>query len=136
VVVTAGQYLDADLRTAITRAAVRGGFVLLVGGSSVGKTRALFEAVRAVLPEWWLVHPADTDEIREFALAPTPRTVLWLDELQRYLNQPGGLPAGSVRALVAAGGSCGGHGVARRVQRVTVTVNRGPGLGSDKHEDE
>src|SRR6266545_6840165 len=95
--------LDADLRTAIT-ASERGGFVLLVGGSSVGKTRALFEAVRAVLPEWWLVHPADTDEIREFRLAPTPRTVLWLDDLQRYLNQPGGLPAGSVRALVAAGG--------------------------------
>ncbi len=95
--------LDADLRTAISAAAAQGGFVLLVGGSSVGKTRALFEAVRVLLPEWWLVHPADADEIREFARAPTPRTVMWLDELQRYLNQPGALPAGSVRALVTAG---------------------------------
>jgi hypothetical protein len=38
--------LDRDLQTAITAAAERGGFVLLVGGSSVGKTRALYEAVR------------------------------------------------------------------------------------------
>ena len=39
--------LDADLRTAITAADRNGGFVLLVGGSSMGNTRALFEAVRA-----------------------------------------------------------------------------------------
>src|SRR6266511_4281221 len=96
--------LDADLRTAIT-ASERGGFVLLVGGSSVGKTRALFEAVRAVLPEWWLVHPdpADTDAVRALAATPTPRTVAWLDELQNYLTAPGGLPAGLARGLVAAG---------------------------------
>jgi hypothetical protein len=43
--------VDADLCTAVTAAAENGGFVLLVGGFSVGKTRALFEAVRAVLPE-------------------------------------------------------------------------------------
>ena len=36
----------------------RGGFVLLVGGSSVGKTRCAVEAVKALLPDWWLVHPA------------------------------------------------------------------------------
>jgi len=50
----------------------------------VGKTRALYEAARAVLPEWWLIHPADTDAIRTFAAVPATRTVLWLDELQRY----------------------------------------------------
>ena len=65
--------LDADLRTAITAAAASGGLVLMVGGSSVGKTRALFEAVWAALPEWWLLHPADIPAI---AAAPTPRTVL------------------------------------------------------------
>ncbi|GAB3852749.1 hypothetical protein ACFPIJ_48270 [Dactylosporangium cerinum] len=95
--------LDLALRSAVTAAAENGGFVLLVGGSSVGKTRALFEAVRAALPEWWLLHPADTDTIRGYAMAPTPRTVLWLDELQSYLNQPRRLPAGVVRDLIAAG---------------------------------
>ncbi len=96
---------DADLRTAITAASDEGGFVLLVGGSSVGKTRALFEAVRAVLPEWWLLHPdpADTDAVRALAGAPMPRTVVWLDELQRYLNIPDGLSPGLVRGLITAG---------------------------------
>ncbi len=44
--------IDADMRAAVTAAADRGGFLLLVGGSSVGKTRALFETVLAALPEW------------------------------------------------------------------------------------
>jgi len=97
--------LDADLRTAVAGAAATGGFVVLVGGSSVGKTRALFEAVRAVVPEWWLVHPdpADADVLAALAMASTPRTVVWLDELQRYLDTPDGLSAGLVRRLIAAG---------------------------------
>lgn len=95
--------LDADLRTAITAAAAGGRMVLLTGGSSVGKTRTLFEAVRAALPDWWLLHPADPAAIGTFAQAPAPRTVLWLDELQRYLDHAVGLTAGTVRALITAG---------------------------------
>jgi len=34
--------LDEQLRTAVAAASAHGGLVLLVGGSSVGKTRALF----------------------------------------------------------------------------------------------
>jgi hypothetical protein len=77
--------------------------VLLTGGSSVGKTRALFEAVRAVLPEWWLLHPANAAAVRALHESPTPRTVVWLDDLQRYLDQPGGVPAGLVRGLLTEG---------------------------------
>ena len=49
---------DADtaqfgIRARVAAAAERGGFVLLVGGSSVGKTRSAAEAVRALLPDWW-----------------------------------------------------------------------------------
>ncbi|GAB3862173.1 hypothetical protein [Dactylosporangium cerinum] len=95
--------LDADLRTAVTAATASGGLVLMVGGSSVGKTRALFEAVRAALPEWWLLHPADIPAIGAHAAAPTPRTVLWLDELQRYLNHPAGLTLGVLHRLITAG---------------------------------
>jgi predicted negative regulator of RcsB-dependent stress response len=95
--------LDADLRAALTAAAVQGGFVLLVGGSSVGKTRALHEAIQAHLSEWWLLHPAETPAIADHAIGPTPRTVLWLDELQRFLNHPAGLPAGTLRQLITAG---------------------------------
>ena len=98
---------DADaaehgVRARVAAAAQRGGFVLLVGGSSVGKTRCAAEAVKALLPDWWLVHPAGPDEVAALAAAPSPRTVVWLDELQRYLDGEHGLTGGVVRALLNA----------------------------------
>jgi hypothetical protein len=95
---------DADdgqhgVRAKVRTAAEDGGFILLVGGSSVGKTRSAYEAVTALLPDWWLVHPAGPDEVAALAAAAAPRTVVWLDELQRYLNAEHGL-AGAVRTLL------------------------------------
>ena len=56
---TAPEYVPRDVdaaefgvRAGVAAAAERGGFVLLVGGSSVGKTRCAAEAVRALLPDW------------------------------------------------------------------------------------
>ena len=49
---------EFGVRAKVEAAAQRGGFVLLVGGSSVGKTRTAAETVKALLPDWWLVHPA------------------------------------------------------------------------------
>ena len=89
-------------RARVAAAAQRGGFVLLVGGSSVGKTRCAAEAVKALLPDWWLVHPAGPAEVAVLAQAPTPRTVVWLDELQRYLDGEHGLTGGVVRVLLNA----------------------------------
>ena len=96
---------DADdgelgVRAKIEAAAERGGFVLFIGGSSVGKSRCAFEAVTALLPDWWLVHPADPDEVAALAATPTPRTVVWLDELQHYLDGERGLTGGVVRTLL------------------------------------
>ena len=98
---------DADaagsgVRAKVAAAAERGGFMLLVGGSSVGKTRCAAEAVRALLPDWWLVHPSGPGEVAELAAAPPARTVVWLDELQRCLDGEGGLTGGVVRALLGA----------------------------------
>jgi hypothetical protein len=93
---------ESGVRAKVAAAAERGGFVLLVGGSSVGKTRCVFEAVRALLPDWWLVHPAGPDQVAALAAAPSPRTVVWLDELQRYLDGEHGLTGGVVRALLNA----------------------------------
>jgi hypothetical protein len=91
---------ESGVRAKVAAAARRGGFVLLVGGSSVGKSRCAVEAVRAVLPDWWLVHPAGPAEVAALAEAPAPRTVVWLDELQRYLYGGHGLTGGVVRALL------------------------------------
>jgi len=92
--------VDAGVRAKVKAAAERGGFVLLVGGSSVGKTRCAFEAVKALLPDWWLVHPAGPDQVAALAAAPSRRTVVWLDELQRYLDSEHGLTGAVVRALL------------------------------------
>jgi hypothetical protein len=96
---------DADaaefgVRAKVAAAAEQGGFVLLVGGSSVGKTRCAVEAVKALLPDWWLVHPGGAAEVA--ALVQVPRTVVWLDELQRYLDGEHGLAGGTIRALLNA----------------------------------
>ncbi|WP_219510894.1 hypothetical protein [Nonomuraea ceibae] len=93
------------VRTLIGNAAEggRGGLVVLVGSSSVGKTRCAFEAIRARVPDWWLLHPSDTAQIRAIAADPPARLVVWLDELQRYLDGVDGLQAGTVRALLAQG---------------------------------
>ena len=103
------QYVPRDVdaaefgvRAKVAAAAQRGGFVLLVGGSCVGKTRAAAEAVKALLPDWWLVHPADPAEVTALAQALPPRTVVWLDELQRYLDGEHGLTGAAVRALLTA----------------------------------
>ena len=91
---------EQGVRAKVAGAAERGGFVLLVGGSSVGKTRCAVEAVTAVLPDWWLVYPADPGEIAALAKVPSPRVVVWLDEFQRYLDGEDGLTGAVVRALL------------------------------------
>ena len=93
---------EHGVRDKVAAAAERGGFVLLVGGSSVGKTRTAIEVVTALLPDWWLMHPADPAEVAALAQAPSSRTVVWLDELQRYLDGEHGLTGDVMRALLNA----------------------------------
>jgi len=65
---------------------------VLVGGSSTGKTRACWEALSLLPPGWRLWHPYDPTR-PEAALAELPRigprTVIWLNETQLYLDAPG-----------------------------------------------
>jgi hypothetical protein len=62
------------------------------------------ETVRALLPDWWLVHPAGPGHVAALAAAPVPRLVVWLDELQRYLDGEHGLTGAVVRELLNAPG--------------------------------
>jgi len=84
----------------VAAAAERGGFVLLTGGSSVGKSRCAAEAVRALLPDWWLVHPAGPEQVTVLAQAQPRQTVVWLDELQDYLDGEHGLTGAVMWALL------------------------------------
>ena len=70
----------------------RSGIAVLVGGSSVGKTRACWEALallRGQDPPWRLWHPIDPSRpdaaLRELP-GIGPRTVVWLNEAQFYLD--------------------------------------------------
>ena len=98
---------DAEL-AAVVRAAGEGGsgIAVLVGGSSTGKTRACWEALhllRGRKPAWRLWYPAGPSgpvaaprELRRVG----PRTVVWLDEAQFYLDPPADVGLGE---RVAAG---------------------------------
>ncbi|MGV9600710.1 hypothetical protein ACWDR1_29010 [Streptosporangium sandarakinum] len=62
--------------------------VVLVGGSSTGKTRALWEAVKSLPAPWRLWHPIDPGRpAAVLAELPQvgPHTVVWLNEAQHYL---------------------------------------------------
>jgi len=91
------------LRDQIADAARRGGFVVLVGESSTGKTRSMFEAATALLGDWWLLRPPDLAAgLGELSLAPPSQFVIWLDDLQEHLG-PGGLDEATVRRLTEGG---------------------------------
>jgi hypothetical protein len=80
-------------------------FVLLVGESTAGKSRAGFELIRAEVPEYRLVQPSrrDTAVAAAGLAARTRRSVLWLDDLERFLGS-GGLTGAAVRSVLDAAG--------------------------------
>jgi tetratricopeptide (TPR) repeat protein len=80
---------DAELGRVVAdavdgRSAIR----VLVGGSSTGKTRACWEALRLLPDTWRLWHPISpnrAEALVEGLGAVGPRTVLWLNDLHQYL---------------------------------------------------
>jgi hypothetical protein len=96
---------DSRLEEALAAAADGGGnrFVLLLGDSSVGKTRSLYEAVRKTLPTWWLAHPENAGQVMELAWRGPERTVVWLDDLTSFLGGPERLTAAPIDRLMSGG---------------------------------
>ncbi|MGW1047367.1 tetratricopeptide repeat protein [Streptomyces sp. NPDC002547] len=93
-----------------------GGFLVLVGNSSVGKTRLLYECARAELRDFAVLAPdlGDGGLVNTVADATfrLPKLIVWLDELQRFLpgpyfvagDQPSNVPISpaAVRRLLTA----------------------------------
>ncbi|HVV12165.1 sigma factor-like helix-turn-helix DNA-binding protein [Amycolatopsis sp.] len=79
--------------------------IVVVGSSSTGKTRTLYEAVRryAAVRRWPLNYPQDArslDQAFDAGLV-APRTVLWLNETQEHLSGlHGESAAAGLRALL------------------------------------
>jgi hypothetical protein len=84
---------DPALRADITAAAAGELRALIVvrGTSSTGKTRSLWEAVRALCPGWAVIRPRSASAARDLpgsGLLDRP-TVVWLNELQGFLGPDG-----------------------------------------------
>jgi hypothetical protein len=98
-----------------TAAAGSSGIAVLVGGSSTGKTRACWQALdllRDLEPGWRLWHPIDPEAALAGLPRAGPRTVVWMNEAQRYLDTPGGT----------------GDRVAARLRELLYDPDRGPVL--------
>ncbi|MEU4802998.1 hypothetical protein [Actinosynnema sp. NPDC023587] len=116
----AGDLLDSDLPLFVDRNASqevakwmrparrKGGFLLLVGTSSVGKTRLLYDIARRELGDFLVLVPDLGDGAAVNALAeagPPGPVVVWLDELQRFLSGPYFVPDGTVGQVPVSAGA-------------------------------
>ncbi|MEU9034866.1 tetratricopeptide repeat protein [Streptomyces sp. NPDC048352] len=81
--------IDPVVRERMQAAAESGGALVIVGDSAAGKTRTLYEALRAELPGHRLVHPVQPGDVPLLIpgiVAAAEPCVLWLDKLHRYLE--------------------------------------------------
>ncbi|KOX06665.1 hypothetical protein ADK66_22355 [Micromonospora sp. NRRL B-16802] len=84
-----GRSHDAKLHRLLHPLPTNGVLIVLVGGSSTGKTRTAYEAVLTCLPDQALEFPTTALALSERRPAGPP-SVIWLDEAQRYFNSPHG----------------------------------------------
>jgi tetratricopeptide (TPR) repeat protein len=98
-------YIPRDLDGELRERLAAGGFVLLVGDAAAGKTRMVVEAIQATLPDHTLIAPVEVADIRAAInqAADSRCSVLWLDDLQRFLG-PGGITAADVGWLLDGSG--------------------------------
>ncbi len=93
-------FVERDLWAEMVEALDVGGFVLVVGDSTAGKTRLAYEAMRACLPRYSCVKPECPDALAAAITAAKDArpSVLWLDDLERYLRL-GGLTRADLAGL-------------------------------------
>jgi TPR repeat protein len=85
-------YVPRTADAELDRSLARGGLVLVQGDAASGKTRTAYEAVlrNASRLGWDSVFvPRDETALRELARNPPAKTVVWLDDLERYLTTDG-----------------------------------------------
>ena len=97
-------FVPRDIGDQLMAAVLRDRFVLLVGESTAGKSRAAYEAVMAVAPGFRLIEPLHREAapVATALAADTPGSVLWLDDLERFLGS-GGLTGAAMSNVLEAG---------------------------------
>ncbi|RSM37933.1 hypothetical protein DMA12_34825 [Amycolatopsis balhimycina DSM 5908] len=84
-------FVARDRMPDVEAALKAGGFVLVVGDSTAGKSRLAYEAMRACLPQHACVRPIDSAALAAAIVVAKQkrRSVLWLDDLDEYLGADG-----------------------------------------------
>lgn len=98
-------YVERDIEPELRTALLRESFVLIVGESAAGKTRAAFEAMRILFGSSRFVAPSSRQVLPlllEF-LDDVRGYVIWLDDLERFLG-PGGLTLSLLHRLMSIPG--------------------------------
>lgn len=105
--ITTPSYVGRDVDEEFRRLIAAGGFLLLVGDSTAGKSRTAYEAINAMRSADVLLVPrARGDVAAAVARARRlKRCVLWLDDLERYVGAADGLNANHIAGLQGAGRS-------------------------------
>jgi hypothetical protein len=95
-------YVTRDIEPELHAELRHDGFVLLVGESTAGKTRAAFEAMRLLLRDSRFVAPSSREALPGLlhSLGETGDYVVWLDDLERFLG-PGGLTISMLHRLLS-----------------------------------
>ncbi|MFF3878195.1 hypothetical protein ACFYYV_43065, partial [Streptomyces sp. NPDC001978] len=87
--------IDVELRARISRIPRTGEPILIVGDSTAGKTRAVFEALKECFSGYSVFAPYDGHDLVSSlpGLVENRETcVLWLDNLERYIGPEGLTP--------------------------------------------
>ena len=115
-------YVPRDIDVRLRESVAAGGFVLLIGDSTAGKTRAMFEAVASTCPGHFLLVPGGRDALPAAVTEATKqyKWVLWLDDLERFLGI-GGLSGTAVARLTALPGDHAIVGTLRAAEHARLT---------------
>ncbi len=84
-------YVPRDIDDDLDKALRDERLVLLLGDAVAGKTRTAYEALRRLPSGWWVLVPRDAGSLRRLADRGVRLrdTVIWLDDLDRYLGLDG-----------------------------------------------
>jgi hypothetical protein len=96
--------IDQELDKQLMTAARQGGFVLLIGDSTAGKSRTAYEGLLRSLPDHRVLVPDGRTELRMSIIglvSSSEKCIVWLDDIERYLGADG-LTSGILAQLRAA----------------------------------
>lgn len=88
-------YVERDAEPLLREALAQGGFVLIVGESTAGKTRLAYEVARSLFPRHAFVRPLTRTALSAAidVARRRRRAVLWLDDLDDFLGADGVTPS-------------------------------------------